>query len=260
MKTPDYLRIALGFSLFLLVCSMNATATVHVVLEEPDQNNPIEKRIYKRLQTSATTKTVVTFLNDTFAMPRDITIHFGSYGRIWYENDKIEIPYQFIQRIRNGYQNANFPHHAASLDDFTGNTLLHVIFHEMAHALIEQYSLPVLGKPEDAADGLADVLLIHFFDDGEQIVISAADLFYMNSTYKRRLVTHDYWGEHSLDLQRYYARLCHVYGSNPTMHTALVKRTGFDEGRADRCVTQYKALAHSWLTVLQPAFKHVGTR
>jgi hypothetical protein len=235
---------------------MHSTAAVHIVLEKPAQGNAMEKHIYERLQTSPTTKTVTDFLNDTFHTRQDITIHFGTYRRIWYENNKIEVPYEFIQRMRNGYQNANFPHHVASLDEFTGNTLLHVIFHEMGHAFIEQYNLPVLGKPEDAADGLADVLLLHFFDKGDQVVISAADLFYMKSTYKRRFVTYDYWSEHSLDLQRYYARMCHVYGSNPAKHQALVERTGFDDVRAERCIIQYKDLAHGWLTLLQPAFKH----
>lgn len=258
MKILAYLRTALG--LYLLVCSVNTMATVRIVLETPSVGNALEQRIYQRLQTSPTTQTVVTFLNNTFIMPRDVTIHFGTYNRIWYENDKIEIPYEFIQRIRNSYNNGNFPHHVASLDDFTGNTLLHVIFHEMAHAFIDQYHLPVLGKEEDAADGLADVLLLHFFNDGEKIVTSAADLFYMNSTYKRRLSTHDYWGEHSLDLQRYYARLCHVYGSNPAMHRGLITRTGFDIGRAERCVIQYNTLAQSWLTLLRPAFKNKDTQ
>jgi hypothetical protein len=252
MKTPYHFSLVF----VLLTLSMYSTAAVHIVLEKPRSNNSIEKQIYERLQTSPTTQTVTAFLNDTFHTREDIAIHFGHYGRIWYENNKIEIPYEFIQRMRNGYQNANFPHHAASLDEFTGNTLLHVIFHEMAHAFIEQYNLPVLGKPEDAADGLADVLLLYFFDEGDNIVISAADLFYMKSTYKRRLTTYDYWSEHSLDLQRYYARICHVYGSNPSKHQALVKRTGFDEIRAERCIIQYKDLERGWLTVLQPAFKN----
>lgn len=253
MKALSNKIFILGISVFLLNLSTAASAEVSVVLDPP--KNGMERRIHKRLDTSSALNTAVNFLNDTFTTPRDITIQFGDYSHIWYENDTIEIPYVFIQRIREGYNNVSIPHRFAHVDEFTGNTLFHVIFHEMAHAFIEQYDLPVIGKEEDAADGLADVLLIHFFDHGDDMVVGAADLFYINHRYNRRFRQQDYWAEHSLHIQRYYARICHAYGSNPSKHISLKRRVEFSDNHAERCIIQYRELERSWLRLLEPAFK-----
>jgi hypothetical protein len=239
-----------------LLFSLSNVAAAEVKLVLQPAKNGIEKRINKRLATSPTIINAIKFLNDTFITPTDITLAFGSYEKIWYEHHEIQIPYQFIQNIREGYNNTRIPHRFAERDEFTGNTLFHVIFHEMAHALIEQYRLPVIGREEDAADSLADVLLIYFFEAGDQIVISAADLFYINSVHEGRLTKEDYWADHSLDKQRYYARICHAYGSNPTEHASLKQRVQFTDERAKRCIRQYREVERSWLTLLKPALKN----
>jgi hypothetical protein len=228
-------------------------AEVTVVLEPAD--NHAAKEVRKRLKTSATLQTAVEFLNKTLITPTDVQLTFGHYQKIWYENHKIEIPYQFIANIRGGYENTRIPHRLSTVDEFTGNTLFHVIFHEMAHALIEQYDLPIVGKEEDAADGLADVLLIRFFEQGDDIVISAADLFYMNSVHQGRLKKEDHWAEHGTQLQRYYTRACHAYGSNPSKHISLKRRVEFSDERAERCIMQYRELERSWLRLLSPALR-----
>lgn len=253
MKAFCTKALALSISIFSLTLSMRTFAAVDVALDPPQ--NVIEKRIFKRLEASDSLETAVNFLNDTFTTPRDITIRFGNYHHIWYEDDTIEIPYVFIQRIREGYNNVSIPHRFAHVDEFTGNTLLHIIFHEMAHAFVEQFDLPLVGKEEDAADGLADVLLIHFFNNGDDIVVSAADLFYINHRYNHIVRQQDYWAEHSLHIQRYYARICHAYGSNPDKHISLKQRVSFSENRAERCIMQYRELERNWLRLLEPALK-----
>ncbi len=183
-------------------------------------------------------------------------MYFGDYEDIWYQDNNIEIPYGFIAHIRDHYESVNFPHKNTSLDQFTGNALLHIIVHEFAHALIDQYDIPVLGREEEAADNLADVLLLHFFTGGEDIVASAADLFYINTIGVKEYSKEELWADHSLDIQRYYRRLCNIYGSNPDNNKALKTQTGFDEERAGRCVFQYSEMLDSWLSLLEPALKH----
>lgn len=240
--------------LSLLSTSHFAIADVKLSLEKPQ--NSAEKRIHNRLVDSASIKTAISFLNDVLLTPTDITLSFGTYDKIWYQNNRIEIPYIFIHNIRKRYNSARIPHRLATVDEFTGNALTHIIFHEMAHALIiDQYRLPVLGKEEDAADGLADVLLLEFFNNGASMVDSAADLFFMNAQTTMRLHKKDYWAEHSLDKQRYYARLCHIVGSNPEQHMGYARRAGFDDNRVQRCVLQYRLVKNSWMRLLEPALK-----
>jgi hypothetical protein len=241
------------FSIIVFCFPLKVFAEVSLSLDAP--KNATEEPIYRRLKTSPTVNTAITFINDTFIMPSNITLAFGDYKKIWHENNKIEIPYQFIHDIRAGYNSTQIPHRLADTDTFTGNVLFHVIFHEFAHALIRQYNLPVIGKEEDAADGFADLLLIYFFEGGDQIVTSAADLFYMNAQHDDTPKKEDYWSEHSLNQQRYYDRICHVYGSNPSQHLSLKLRVEFSDDRAQRCIIQYKKLERSWLQLLAPALK-----
>ncbi len=237
-----------------LILAAPASAKVQISFETP--NSSAERKIRSRLVDSPSVNSTVAFLNDVLALKYDVTLAFGSYKRIWYENHRIEIPYLFIEDIRRRYKNARIPHNNKSdIDVFTGNALIHIILHEMGHAVIGQYQIPVLGKVEDAADGFADVLLLQYFDNGADIIHSAADLFYINSRTIMRLRKEDYWSEHSLDRQRYYARLCHIYGSNPDKHQAIRKQARFDNERAERCIIQYDVLASGWLALLKPVLK-----
>ncbi|MCW9000601.1 MAG: DUF4344 domain-containing metallopeptidase, partial [Kangiellaceae bacterium] len=66
----------------------------------------------------------------------------------------------------------------------------------------------------------------------QEIALSAADLFYLESEDRTELDEQDFWGEHSLDLQRYYSTLCHVYGSDPDKYKAILEQDYFSEYRA----------------------------
>jgi hypothetical protein len=138
-----------------------------------------------------------------------------------------------------------------------------MIFHGIVHAFIAQYQFPVLGKEEDAADNLATVLLIEFFEDGREIVLSAADFFNLISSGRSEVTEEDFWDEHSLDEQRYYSMLCMVYGSDPEKYSSLKKETGFPDDRAELRVEEYENMSESWFSLLaslQPPHNTAGRR
>lgn len=244
------LRTFLGFLLFINLLS---SATAEIILELEPPPNTAQKEIHERLQSSESLKTAVNFLNDTFIIKTDIKLRFGDYDNIWYQDNVIEFPYLFINDIRNDFKRSNFLYKKGTIDGYTGNVLLHIIFHEFAHAIIDQYDIPVIGREEDAADGLADVLLLFFFDQGSEVVASVATSFYIRSKQQRRFYREDYWSDHSLDKQRYYTRLCHIYGSNPKTQQDIKKQAKFDDNKADRCEFTYYHMERSWLRLLQPA-------
>jgi hypothetical protein len=136
------------------------------------------------------------------------------------------------------------------------DALLHTLFHELGHALVTMYEIPVLGKEEDAVDGLADVLLIEYVENGREMAISAADLFDLESEDRVELSEEDFSDEHSLDLQRFYNTLCHVYGSDPETYKALPEETGLADDRTDSCVEEYNLLYNDWLALLKPYMKN----
>jgi hypothetical protein len=66
----------------------------------------------------------------------------------------------------------------------------------------------------------------------------------------------DFWSEHSLDIQRYYASICHVYGSDPEGHPELINSEyGLSQERAEVCENEYQRIRRGWLEVLKPYLK-----
>ncbi len=57
------------------------------------------------------------------------------------------------------------------------SSLYLVFLHELGHALISMYDLPVVGREEDAADQLAALVLINAGDDGAGIAMLGAASF-----------------------------------------------------------------------------------
>lgn len=188
----------------------------------------------------------------------DVSVSFGYEDGPLYDptTNQIHIPYDFISEVQQRFDKAEYQQSGVSIDEATQDALLHTLFHELAHALISIYELPIVGKEEDAADSLATFLLIELFEDGQEIAISAADLFDLESTDRDVLEDEDFWGEHSLDEQRFFATLCHVYGSAPDQYDSLIEVGYLSEDHTERCIEEYEQLTFSWTQLLDPHLKH----
>jgi len=119
----------------------------------------------------------------------------------------------------------------------------HTLFHEIGHVLFAQYDLPLLAREEDAADALANVLLLEYVEGGDEVVLNAAEMFGLESEERQFFDETDFWSEHSLDIQRYYASICHVYGSDPEAHQELINiEYGLSADRAEDCELEYQRI------------------
>ena len=196
--------------------------------------------------------------NELLETTPDVTVRFGyEDGPLYNPNEnQIHIPYDFITEVQHRFDKAKYQQSGVSIDEASQDALLHTLFHELAHALINIYELPVVGKEEDAADSLATFLLIELFEDGQEIAISAADLFDLESTDRDVLDDEDFWGEHSLDEQRFFATLCHVYGSAPDQYDSLIEVGYLSEDHKERCIEEYEQLTFSWTQLLDPYLKN----
>jgi hypothetical protein len=131
-----------------------------------------------------------------------------------------------------------------------GNTVF-TLFHELGHAFIHQFSIPVLGREDDAVDGLAAILMIP--DEGDdfadELALAAADGHAMASA-QGRASELAFWGEHSLDLQRYAAVNCLIYGSDPKGFADFAKEIEMPKGDRQRCPETYRTTLASWEKLL----------
>ncbi|EPJ52337.1 MAG: hypothetical protein OFPI_14070 [Osedax symbiont Rs2] len=199
---------------------------------------------------------VVDFFNQFFSLEQTIELLVGGEDGPLYNGDgQIQLPYSFVEEIEYRFTQAQYQETGVSVSQAVADSLKHTLIHEFAHAVIHLEQIPVVGREEDAADSLASVLLIDFFAGGQEIVISAADLFDLESSDSEVVTEEDYWDEHSLDSQRFYAAMCHVYGSDPQGYADIPEQLELSAERAELCIEEYSALSRSWQQLLQPVLK-----
>ncbi len=245
-------RVILFFIGIFFLSTAFAENAVRVVYDAP--LNAAETATVKALKASGVTESVVVLMNETFSFPRQLDIVFGGEEGPLYDSDtnQILIPYSFVEEIKSRFAVAKYAETGVSPEEAAQDALMHTLFHELAHALISLHELPVLGKEEDAADALAAVLLIECFEEGQEIAISAADLFDLESEEIDEFEEQDFWDEHSLDVQRYYSTLCHVYGSDPEKYAHLKDDGVIGEERAELCIEEYEQVSKGWMSLLSP--------
>ena len=244
-------RRILLFCCLVLATSAYAKNKATLVFDAP--TNQKETLILKKLKHVGDAQEVVDLVNQKLMLPKPLSIVFGGQEGPLYdpEINTIMVPYTFIEEVKTRFVRAKYSETGVTPDQATNDAIMHTLFHELGHALIEMYQLPVVGKEEDAVDSLANVLLIEFYDKGQETVLSAADLFDLESGDKDGFEEADFWDEHSLDSQRYYSALCHVYGSAPDNYESILENTGISDDRADLCIEEYEAASRNWFKLLK---------
>jgi len=240
--------------MLLLLVINTGRAAEGLILQYQLPADSAESTIRQQLQQSSELEALVELINQQFIFAESLTLVFGGDEGPLYGGDtrEIRVPFQFVQEVEERFATADYQQNGISPQMAAMDALLHTLLHELAHAFIDLYQLPVLGKEEDAADSLATVLLIDYFEQGQEIAISAADLFELESADSEVLDESDFWDEHSLDAQRFYSTLCHVYGSDPQQYGYLSQELGFSEERAELCIDEYHNISASWQQLLEP--------
>ncbi|WP_158044618.1 DUF4344 domain-containing metallopeptidase [Skermanella pratensis] len=144
-----------------------------------------------------------------------------------------------------------------------GNTLF-ILYHELGHALIDLLGLPVLGHEEDAADNLASIMMIPDEPDPvmDELIVAAADGWYLGNLRQQEAgnAAPSWWGEHALDMQRFYSVVCLMYGSDPAGFAELADSVNLPADRRTSCAGDYLQARASWGRLLGPHLLPAETR
>ena len=140
-----------------------------------------------------------------------------------------------------------------SVEFVTGNVLF-VLGHEVAHALISQFELPVLGREEDAADALSTIIALKMGNSfADRVVINAAKGWFLSDQRdKKEGVSTDFYDEHGMDVQRAYYVVCLMVGGAPEKFMKLAEEVKLPEERQSSCKFDYSNASWSWEQVLKP--------
>lgn len=191
-------------------------------------------------------------LNKAFALPHDIFIGFDECEEpnAFYDAEKKEVVlcYQFVEDLYESLRGT--VRTDEEIEEIVGNATTFAFFHEVGHALIDAYDLPVTGREEDAVDQLSVVVLADGSEEGDRTVLDAARSF--SRATDAALDELAFADEHSLDRQRFYNIICLLYGQNQEKFAALVDDGTLPEGRAERCGVEYARAKKAWDVLLAP--------
>lgn len=143
----------------------------------------------------------------------------------------------------------------SSVADFTAHNIVHVLYHEAGHAVIDQFKLAVIGQEEDAADSFATYSIAELYDDPIDILVDAAEaMFISHQVYG--VDRSDYFGEHDLDIQRAFRIMCHAYGLDPKANARAARQVRLDPDQKYVCERDATVMRDSWDALLEDSIPY----
>lgn len=211
-------------------------------------------------------------LNDVFALPAQVPVVFRECGDVnaFYDPEAQEIAlcWELVEYYAGMFLSEDQTEEESQEGgEAVAGATLFTFFHELGHALIDLYDLPVTGREEDAVDQLATMILLEGGEEGEMAALNGAWSFlteeeeiegeeeYSAEAEEEAEEELAFWDEHSLDEQRFYNIVCWSYGKNPEGFQYLVDDETLPEGRAERCPVEYDRMSRSWDALLEPYIK-----
>lgn len=196
--------------------------------------------------------------SDNFAFPVDLTIHVRSGdGSPFYDpsTKTVNIFYSFANLTADIIK-ANTPKIAddelgkewAAVNDF-------VLVHELGHAFVDVFGIPITGREEDSVDGLATFFFTNEVDGGDEYAYDAANFFKELQGFQGAPDATQFADEHSLSIQRAVDIACKVAGSSD-QDMQIIASTGLvPDARLQRCPSEYQQNTRAWTTLLTPHFR-----
>jgi hypothetical protein len=210
--------------------------------------------VERTLRDSKGMENVADALNNAFALPTNTRIGAQEcqQANAFYQpqSRSIIICYELLESLYTGFLDM-YQDEKKALDSFSG-AYMFIFLHELGHALISVWELPITGKEEDAVDQLASYLLIQIGEEGVTAAVDAAAWFGLAANSP---AAENFADEHSLDQQRYFNILCWIYGSAPDFYKAHITEEFLPKKRAQRCQQEYVRMAKAWDKLLEPFLK-----
>ncbi|MCO6431020.1 MAG: hypothetical protein J5J00_09180 [Deltaproteobacteria bacterium] len=211
------------------------------------------------LKDSGGMEEIIEAINSTFNFPRiDVVLDECGQDNAFYDPStrRIILCYELVVALAEG-----FSQDEELSDDDVGTqviaSLIFTFFHELGHAAVDVFDLPITGNEEDAVDRFATLILLSSSEDDEDeetdLAHSAIGAFDLDTI--ESLEDLDFSDEHPVDEQRWYTMACLMVGSNPEKYDYLVGDNGLPSERAETCPAEYERISKSWQKLLEPHVK-----
>lgn len=215
---------------------------------------------------SAIFETLVEHLNSFIELPSELKLRLAMLGEenAYYDPEKKEIIISYeLLKYFSDLVDLQKDMNAAGKAELFVDLVFFVTLHELGHALIDIFDLPITGKEEDVADQIASwIMLKTFGDDDHRAVLSlvnASEWFVAEFDASAVKVEDlEFAGSHSLDPQRFYNIIAWSYGFNPD---AAVAALGADIGefltdeRIESAAVEFDRIDRSFAVLLKKYLK-----
>ncbi len=252
------------FLIFFLTtfCFAEKPETGEFILQVNQTHNPNFEYWHNVIAQDQSLKRIVTILNHTLSLPRNLYIKFDNDSSPAYSRNSstISIGYNFLIKIAIPYIHHHPEASRKDIANYVIDVVRFILYHEIAHVLIHLYHLPVIGNEEIAADNLSVVIALEFTKDGYEVITNTFD--YFKSGFGNSKLA--YWDEHPIQERRFYNVLCLVVGKYKHQPAHIdPKRFGlsqkafqeFIHEQGNRCQLYYKSQIESWMKLLRSHIK-----
>ena len=139
----------------------------------------------------------------------------------------------------------------AEMSDFVEANAIHTVLHELGHAIIAEFELPVLGQEEDAVDAFATSEIIQMMPEDAEAILTDVALSWLIMDARTDREDLDFYDEHDLDAQRGYRTICHLYGADPAAHKDAADWVEIPEEFRENCEASGAQAMDSWNRMLE---------
>jgi Putative metallopeptidase len=138
--------------------------------------------------------------------------------------------------------------------EFILGSTLFTVSHELGHAIIGLYQLPMLGPEEDAADTFAAIALLSIGSEFTHRAMLDAAISLKLAAEREARTGHKptFFQQHRPNQQRAYSIVCLMFGSNPRKFKDLAELAKLPEERQETCTYEFEQADAAWNRVLTP--------
>ncbi|MFN3329530.1 MAG: DUF4344 domain-containing metallopeptidase, partial [Pyrinomonadaceae bacterium] len=214
----------------------------------------------KYLRENKTLEKAVDRLNRSLILPQNVLIKIKECGEAnsFYDSSQKQVTlcFEMIQYFEELFRQADSSKTTESYTESEESrkkafdAMKFVFLHEISHALIDVYQLPITGNEEDAADRLSSIICLEKLgEEGVQSILAIADAFKIEAK-RKPFKTRNLADEHLMQEQRAFVSLCMIYGSDPNKYSYIAKKY-LPADRTQSCLSEYEKILRSWSGLLE---------
>lgn len=245
----------LAFGLAQAAPAIAEVQSKRIRVEYVAPKNPSHQSIYDLLKEHRALEKLQEVFSP-FQLPVDLTLRtVGCDGvsNAWYQRPLVSVCYEYLDEIRKHAPTEVTRAGLAPADAVVGQ-FFYAFAHEMGHAVFDLLDVPVLGRPEDAADQFATYIMLKFGKESARRLITGAAYSYQkyvkNPTVTAPLAA--FSDAHGAPAQRFYNLLCIAYGADSVLFADFVEKEFLPKARAKGCAREYGEVAYAFHRLIAP--------